>query len=107
MNRYRGFSLDAEWATESYEFRDHDGDFDRQGWRVQAGYMVVPGKFEVAARYAENQRLRPATYRASIDSGLLVAEMSQASQNLKTFSTSFDDQSFDETKYAKACARAT
>jgi hypothetical protein len=75
MNRYRGFSLDAEWATESYDFRDHDGDFDRQGWRVQAGYMVVPGKFEVAARYAENQRLRPATYRASIDSGLLVAHV--------------------------------
>mgnify|MGYP001549712812 FL=1 len=37
--------------------------------------MVLPGKCEVAALYAENQRLRPATYRASIDSGLLVAHV--------------------------------
>jgi len=73
MNRYRGFSLDAEWATESYGFHEYDVHLERKGWRVQAGYMVVPNKFEVAARYAANQRIRPATYRTSMDSGLLVA----------------------------------
>jgi phosphate-selective porin OprO/OprP len=72
MNRYRGLSVDAEWGTERFDFDRYDDDFERAGWRAQAGYMVVPKKVELVARYAEIERLRPATYRAAIDSGLLV-----------------------------------
>lgn len=75
MNRYRGLSLDAEWAVERYDFDQVEEDFERTGWRVQAGYMVVPEKVEVAARYAEIERLRAPTYRTSVDSGLLVARV--------------------------------
>jgi hypothetical protein len=75
VNRFRGFSLDAEWATEIYDLHHSADEVERKGWRVQAGYMLIPAKLEVAARYAENQRLRPATYRASMGSGLLVANV--------------------------------
>jgi hypothetical protein len=70
INRYRGLSVDAEWGVESFDFQASDRDFDRQGWRVQAGYMVKPDAFEVVARYAEIERLRAPSLRAAIDSGL-------------------------------------
>jgi len=75
MNRYRGLSIDAEWAKESFHFDGSDRDYDRSGWRVQAGYMVKPRKVEVVARYAEIQRLEDPNYSAAIDSGLGVARV--------------------------------
>jgi len=75
VNRYRGLSVDAEWGVESFDYEDFDGDFDRRGWRVQAGYIVVPEKYEVVARYAEIERLSPRTFRAATDTGLEVAEL--------------------------------
>jgi hypothetical protein len=80
VNRYRGLSVDAEWGVESFDYKDFDGDFDRRGWRIQAGYMFRPDKFEVVARYAEIERLRPPTYRAAMDSGLEVAELFDGDQ---------------------------
>ncbi len=73
MNRYRGLSIDAEWATERFDFAAFHDDFEREGWRVQAGYFLKPGSIEVVARYAEIERLKPPTYRAAVDSGLGVA----------------------------------
>lgn len=75
MNRYRGLSLDAEWGTESFDFESFDGEFDREGWRLQAGYLIVPGKFELVARYAEIERLKDPTYRRATDCGLGVAHV--------------------------------
>jgi len=75
MNRYRGLSVDAEWGTERFDYDLYGDDFERKGWRAQAGVMVVPQKVELVARYAEIERLRPASYRAAIDSGLLVARV--------------------------------
>lgn len=75
MNRCRGLSVDAEWGTERFDFDRYDDDFERTGWRAQAGYLVVPKKVELVARYAEIERLRPTSYRAAIDSGLLVARV--------------------------------
>jgi hypothetical protein len=75
MNRYRGLSIDAEWATESFDFDAFEEDFDRRGWRVQAGYLVVPKKVELVARYAEIERLKEPTYRSAVDSGLGVANV--------------------------------
>jgi len=51
--RYRGFSFET-----AYIFRNIDPqdiamtDFDSQGFVVQAGYLFVPEKFEVAIRFA-------------------------------------------------------
>ena len=75
LNRYRGLSIDAEWAVESFDFDEFSSDFDREGWRVQAGYFLKPGKYELVARYAEVERLKDPTYREAIDSGLNVAQV--------------------------------
>ena len=37
--RYRGWSVDAEWGTESYDYADFEDDFDRQGWRLAIGCL--------------------------------------------------------------------
>jgi hypothetical protein len=67
---YRGWSVDAEWGTESYDFADFDDDFDRHGWRVAVGWFVVPKKLEVRARMAAITRLKDPTFRTANDSGL-------------------------------------
>ncbi len=48
--RYRGWSVDVEWGTESYDFDDFADDFDREGWRVAVGWYVVPQKLELRVR---------------------------------------------------------
>jgi hypothetical protein len=75
VNRYRGLSLDAEWGVESFDFDAFDGDFDRRGWRVQAGYMFKPDMLEVVARYAEIERLRSPSLSRAVDSGLDLARL--------------------------------
>jgi hypothetical protein len=75
MNRYRGLSIDAEWGSESFDFDAFEEDFDRRGWRVQAGYLVVPSTIEVVARYAEIERLEEPSYQSAVDSGLGVARV--------------------------------
>ena len=44
---YRGWSVDAEWGIESYDFADFDDHYDREGWRVALGWYVIPGKLEL------------------------------------------------------------
>lgn len=75
MNRYRGFSADLEWGTESFDYDVFTEDFDREGWRVSAGYFIEQGIWQVVARYAQIERLKHPTYRSAMDSGLGVAQI--------------------------------
>jgi hypothetical protein len=68
--RYRGWSVDAEWGTESYEFTNFVDDFERGGWRVAVGWFVVPRKIEVRVRSAAITRLENPNWRTANESGL-------------------------------------
>jgi hypothetical protein len=68
--RYRGWSVDAEWGTESYDFADFEDDFDREGWRVALGWFVVPRKLELRVRRAAITRLKNPTWMTANQSGL-------------------------------------
>ncbi len=72
---FRGWSVDMEWGTESYDFTDFADDFDRQGWRVAVGWYVVPRKLELRVRRAAITRLMNPTYQKAVDSGLGVPEV--------------------------------
>jgi hypothetical protein len=67
---YRGWSVDAEWATESWDFADFEDDYHREGWRLAVGCYVVPHKLELRARYATITRLKDPTYQNASESGL-------------------------------------
>jgi hypothetical protein len=75
MARWRGWSADLEWASESFDFAAFEGSFDREGWRASLGWFVVPSRLELRARVAEIQRLKSPTYRNAVDSGLGVPEV--------------------------------
>lgn len=70
MLRYRGWSVDVEWGTESYDFAAFDDDFDREGWRVAVGWFVVPKKMELRVRTAAITRLVSPSFRTASESGL-------------------------------------
>ena len=73
--RYRGWSLDVEWGTESYDFDVFTDNFDREGWRVALGCFVVPRKVELRVRRAEITRMKDPSYRKALDSGLGIPEV--------------------------------
>jgi hypothetical protein len=73
--RWRGWSADFEWGTESFDYADFPSDFDREGWRLSLGWFVVPAKWEIRGRYAEIQRLKSPTYEGAVHSGLLFPEV--------------------------------
>jgi hypothetical protein len=75
MNRFRGLAVDLEWGNETFDYQLYENDFERQGWRIQAGYFLKPEKLEIVARYAEIERLVDPTYQSAIDSGLGVVEV--------------------------------
>jgi len=76
LARWRGWSVDAEWAAESFDYRaPRAATYDREGWRASLGWFVVPSKWEVRARYAEIQRLKNPTYRRAVDSQLGIPEV--------------------------------
>jgi hypothetical protein len=68
--RYRGWSVDAEWGTESYDFDNFVDNFERGGWRVAVGWYVVPRKIEVRVRSAAITRLKDPSWRTANESGL-------------------------------------
>lgn len=73
--RYRGFAADMEWAHETYQADDPslaDNRWEREGWRIQAGYFIKPRRYEVVARYAQIERLKDPTVAAAQGSGLNV-----------------------------------
>jgi phosphate-selective porin OprO/OprP len=69
--RYRGFSLDTEYAYDRLE-QDREGGntWDRFACRFDAGYFVIPKKFEIVARYAYVQRMEDNDVAKSNASGL-------------------------------------
>jgi len=69
--RYKGFSADAEYGFEKFE-QDRPGGntWDRFGYRFDAGYFIIPKKFEVVARYAYVERLEDNNAADSLASGL-------------------------------------
>lgn len=73
--RYRGWSVDAEWGTEIFDYTDFDDDFERQGWRIAIGWFVKPRTIEIRARYATITRLKNPTYQTANDSGLLTPQV--------------------------------
>ena len=72
---YRGWSVDAEWGTESYEFDEFADDFDREGWRVAVGWYVVPRKLELRVRRAAITRLKDPTFQTANESGLGIVQV--------------------------------
>lgn len=67
---FRGWSVDAEWGTESYDFADFTDNFDREGWRIAVGWFVVPRKLELRVRRAAITRLKDPTFLKANESGL-------------------------------------
>jgi hypothetical protein len=51
--KYKGFFLFGEFFDASTDRSGTVSDFDHDGYNVQAGYFVVPQKFEVAVRLSE------------------------------------------------------
>jgi len=67
---FRGWSVDAEWGTESYDYVAFEDNFDRDGWRVAVGWYVVPRKLELRVRHAAITRLKDPTFQTANESGL-------------------------------------
>lgn len=72
---YRGWSVDAEWGDETYDFDAFEDNFDRQGWRVAVGWYVVPRKLELRVRRAAIVRLKDPTFQTANESGLGTAQV--------------------------------
>ena len=68
--RYRGWSVNAEWGSEFYDFDAFEDNFDRQGWRVAVGWYVVPRRLELRVRRAAITRLKDPTLQTANESGL-------------------------------------
>lgn len=69
--RYKGFSLDAEYAHERFEQKRSSGyNWDRFGYHLNAGYFFIPKKLEVVSRYAYVERVKDNDVNKSLTSGL-------------------------------------
>lgn len=53
MFKFKGFSLFAEVFERENDRTNNQSDFDDSGYTVQAGYFIVPQKWEVAVRVSE------------------------------------------------------
>jgi len=80
--RYRGFSLDAEYGYDRFEQERSGGNtWDRFAYRFDAGYFVVPKKFEVVARYAYVVRMDDNNVAKSLASGLGLVSINGGKNN--------------------------
>jgi len=53
MFKYRGFSATGAYTWGEREPQEVNAKFETDGWFAQAGYFLKPEKWEIAARYAE------------------------------------------------------
>jgi len=53
MFKYRGFSATGAYFWGEREPQEINAKFDTSGWYAQAGYFLKPEKWEIAARYAQ------------------------------------------------------
>ncbi len=80
--RYRGFSTDAEYGYDRLKQERSGGyTWDRFGYRVDAGYFLIPKKFEVVARHAYVERLKDNTKEKSLSSGLGLVSVNGGTNN--------------------------
>jgi Phosphate-selective porin O and P len=80
--RYKGFSLDAEYAYDRLEQDRHGGNtWDRFACRFDAGYFIIPKKFEVIARYAYVERMEDNNVAKSNASGLGLVSVNSGTNN--------------------------
>ncbi|HKZ57971.1 MAG TPA: porin [Thermodesulfovibrionales bacterium] len=80
--RYKGFSADAEYGYDRFE-QDREGGntWDRFAYRLDAGYFLIPKKFEVVARYAYVERLKDNNVERSLASGLGLVSVNGGTNN--------------------------
>jgi len=80
--RYRGFSFDAEYGYDRLEQDMVAGNtWDRFGYRFDAGYFIIPKKFEVVARHAYVVRLKDNDVARSLASGLGLVSINRGTNN--------------------------
>ena len=80
--RYKGFSADAEYGYDRLEQDREDGNtWDRFAYRFDAGYFLIPKKFEVVARYAYVERLEDNNVEKSLSSGLGLVSVNGGTNN--------------------------
>jgi hypothetical protein len=80
--RYSGFSLDAEYALDRLKQDREGGDtWDRFAYRFDAGYFIIPKKFEIVARYAYVERLEDNDVAKSYASGLGLVSVNGGTNN--------------------------
>ena len=53
MFKYQGFSATGAYVWGQREPQEANPEFDTKGWFVQAGYFLKPEKWEIAARYGQ------------------------------------------------------
>jgi hypothetical protein len=53
MFKYRGFSATGAYIWGEREPQEVNPKFDTSGWYAQAGFFLKPEKWEIAARYAQ------------------------------------------------------
>lgn len=79
--RFRGFSVDIEYGFEKFDqlgnTPETGGSYDRLGGRINLGYFLVPGTWEVAFKWAYLERIRDNNKRASLYTGLGLVETKQ------------------------------
>lgn len=69
--RYKGFSMDAEYGYDRLKQERTGGHtWDRFAYRFDAGYFLIPKKFEVVTRYVYAERLEDNSGGKSLSSGL-------------------------------------
>ena len=80
--RYQGFSLDAEYALDRLEQDREGGDtWKRFAYRCDAGYFIIPKKFEIVARYAYVKRMEDNDVAKSNASGLGLVSVNGGTNN--------------------------
>lgn len=80
--RYKGFSLDAEFAYERLKQERSSGyEWDRFGYRFNAGYFIIPEKLELISRYAYVERIKDNDRIKSLASGLGLVSVNGGTYN--------------------------
>jgi hypothetical protein len=80
--RYKGVSLDAEYAYERLKQERTSGyEWDRFGYRFNAGYFIIPEKLELISRYAYVERIKDNDRIKSLTSGLGLVSVNGGAYN--------------------------
>jgi hypothetical protein len=82
MLRFKGFSLDMEYAYERFEQKRSSGyKWDRFGYHFNTGYFLIPKKLELISRYAYVERIKDNDRIKSLTSGLGLVSVNGGTNN--------------------------